>query len=624
MKTGLASSRPLSASRRRPRSSKRTSAASRATTRSSISTRCCPAVCPSARSCSRSTTATARSSTSRLGLERLGLPSVFFVSAAFVAPGSLPLDNLLCAVAARAGLPALSAAGHRGVRAATSVSEVLAVVAGFDYARRMAIGDELAERFELDRGELRAERASSSRPTSWVGSLPLAARSATTPHRISSAARSPRRGRGARGARRASRAARALVAGSSALLQLPLRLGRGRDPVRRGRAARTRATRPRSSSSPGTTRAATPATVWNRVSLARPPRAWTWVVPELNCFRWPVPRATGFNRRQERAPMSIVILTGNGPEHRYVARRLYCAAVDVDRDRRGRQRAPPGIKRAFRGGRRDGLARLALFAFRRPSRRDGARRSARASWLSVRSAHGDIRPTARRSSRSRASTGRSPTLEAVRRRARMCCGLRHRDRQRRHARAWPATGPSTCTPAVPSLSRDGLRVLAARRTASSTSGSPPSTNARGCGRGQIFAVAPADYRAGVGVHETFARAVACGGDLYADVVRSYLADDLTGEPQDLTQGVEYRGYMRTLQAELRARRTVLGCAALRPDTRSSHEPADARVRAADDGGSYRGRLLEVLEREPTRRRGDLLLAPGARLAFTGPRRSCRR
>jgi peptidoglycan/xylan/chitin deacetylase (PgdA/CDA1 family) len=87
-------------------------------------------------------------------LERLGLPSVFFVSAAYLDPATIPLDNLLCALAARGELAAASAA--IGVGRADTVADVLAHVRTLPYARRAVLGDELAERHGLDRAALRA------------------------------------------------------------------------------------------------------------------------------------------------------------------------------------------------------------------------------------------------------------------------------------------------------------------------------------------------------------------------------------------------------------------------------------------------------------------------------------
>ena len=74
--------------------------------------------------------------------------------------------------------------------------------------------------------------------------------------------------------------------------------------------------------------------------------------------------------------------------------------------------------------------------------------------------------------------------------------------------------------------------------------------------GRIFATAKAPLGPRDGVHEAFARAVARGADLYVEQVRRLLEGTLEGTPQDLAQGTEYRGHMRTLLPELRARRTV--------------------------------------------------------------------
>jgi methionyl-tRNA formyltransferase len=72
--------------------------------------------------------------------------------------------------------------------------------------------------------------------------------------------------------------------------------------------------------------------------------------------------------------------------------------------------------------------------------------------------------------------------------------------------------------------------------------------------GQIFGVTRVEWSADDGIHELFARAVAAGAELYVDAVRRYLEDGgLAGERQDLADGREYRGYMRTLGPELRAR-----------------------------------------------------------------------
>ena len=88
-------------------------------------------------------------------LERLGLPSVFFVSDAFLDPRSLPLDNVLCRLAATEGVPALAAAvGAR--EDAAGLAEVFARVAALPYGRRMTLVGRLADRFEIDPAALRA------------------------------------------------------------------------------------------------------------------------------------------------------------------------------------------------------------------------------------------------------------------------------------------------------------------------------------------------------------------------------------------------------------------------------------------------------------------------------------
>jgi peptidoglycan/xylan/chitin deacetylase (PgdA/CDA1 family) len=90
-------------------------------------------------------------------LKRLGLPSVFFLSAAFVDHGSLPLDNLLCALVRAAGAEAVERELTGRAGRSSGVDGLLGVVAGLPYARRAQLADELAERFGVDRPRLRAE-----------------------------------------------------------------------------------------------------------------------------------------------------------------------------------------------------------------------------------------------------------------------------------------------------------------------------------------------------------------------------------------------------------------------------------------------------------------------------------
>lgn len=91
-------------------------------------------------------------------LKRLELPSVFFVSAAFVTSGSLPLDNLLCWLTGKVGPEALEEAiTGRPPPAGRTLDLVLRAVAGLPYARRARFAADLAERFEVDCARLRRE-----------------------------------------------------------------------------------------------------------------------------------------------------------------------------------------------------------------------------------------------------------------------------------------------------------------------------------------------------------------------------------------------------------------------------------------------------------------------------------
>jgi peptidoglycan/xylan/chitin deacetylase (PgdA/CDA1 family) len=90
-------------------------------------------------------------------LRRLGVPSLFFVTGACLEHDSLPLDNLLSHLCATVGLDRLGAALDPDSRAAGSFSHVLDLVAAMPYPRRLRVGNELAERFELDQARLRSE-----------------------------------------------------------------------------------------------------------------------------------------------------------------------------------------------------------------------------------------------------------------------------------------------------------------------------------------------------------------------------------------------------------------------------------------------------------------------------------
>lgn len=72
--------------------------------------------------------------------------------------------------------------------------------------------------------------------------------------------------------------------------------------------------------------------------------------------------------------------------------------------------------------------------------------------------------------------------------------------------------------------------------------------------GRIFFRKAADVSAAADLHEVFALAVRAGADGYADTIGRALADTLAGEPQDLAVGREYHGAELGIWAELAARR----------------------------------------------------------------------
>ena len=90
-------------------------------------------------------------------LRRLGVPSLFFVTGACLERDSLPLDNLLSHLAASVGLDRLGAALDPDSRGTDTFSHLLDLVAAMPYRRRLQVGRELAERFEVDQTTLRSK-----------------------------------------------------------------------------------------------------------------------------------------------------------------------------------------------------------------------------------------------------------------------------------------------------------------------------------------------------------------------------------------------------------------------------------------------------------------------------------
>lgn len=260
------------------------------------------------------------------------------------------------------------------------------------------------------------------------------------------------------------------------------------------------------------------------------------------------PHETGSERAV--AGPRLVVLTGNGREHRYVANRLCrqlpVAAVVVDVTAR---RA--SLRRAFRGGFRRGVSRLLVHAFRRAIRDADAREAALTRILGD-----ELGATflAQDLVVEVPGVNSAEALAAVRR-------LR----------------PDAILVYGTSIVGDAMLALARDVAFNMHTGLSPDYRGTDCAfwpvvngqpelvgatvhectaavdGGAVFARARADWEPGDGLHELFARAVATGADLYVDAVRRYLAGDAQGTPQDLALGREYRGYMRTLAPELRAR-----------------------------------------------------------------------
>ena len=74
--------------------------------------------------------------------------------------------------------------------------------------------------------------------------------------------------------------------------------------------------------------------------------------------------------------------------------------------------------------------------------------------------------------------------------------------------------------------------------------------------GRIFATCFARPQRGDSLHHIFARAVLAGTDIYVDVIGKALAGCIQGKSQDLSAGYEYSGSERGLISELRARRRL--------------------------------------------------------------------
>jgi methionyl-tRNA formyltransferase len=98
--------------------------------------------------------------------------------------------------------------------------------------------------------------------------------------------------------------------------------------------------------------------------------------------------------------------------------------------------------------------------------------------------------------------------------------------------------------------------------------------------GKIFGTTRVELQPDDGLFTVYSRCVAAGATLYAQKVRELVEGHLEGNPQDFSIGKEYKAYMRGVQAEWKARRSIR--AGL---IRNFVAPAAAR---ASDLGSNRG------------------------------------
>ena len=74
--------------------------------------------------------------------------------------------------------------------------------------------------------------------------------------------------------------------------------------------------------------------------------------------------------------------------------------------------------------------------------------------------------------------------------------------------------------------------------------------------GRIYARTPATLYRGDDLGAVFARAVSVGAQDYVKVISDAIAGNLTGTPQDMSEGREFRGAMLGLGVEIEARRNL--------------------------------------------------------------------
>lgn len=254
--------------------------------------------------------------------------------------------------------------------------------------------------------------------------------------------------------------------------------------------------------------------------------------------------------REGPATRTLVIVTGDGPEHRYVANRL-CLALPVAAVVVDVTGPSPSLRRAFRSGLRNGVSRIALHLFRKAVR-DGAARL------------GAMRGVLGEDLTSRfVAEDRVVRIEGV--------------NSPEAVSALQRLRPDALAIYGTAIVRDHVLALARDRAFNMHTGISPYYRGTDCAfwpiangepdrlgatvhectaavdGGPIFATGRAECGPDDGLHEVFARTVAKGADLYVAVLERYLAGGVEGDRQDFALGREYRGYMRTLGPELRAR-----------------------------------------------------------------------
>jgi peptidoglycan/xylan/chitin deacetylase (PgdA/CDA1 family) len=90
-------------------------------------------------------------------LRQLALPSVFFITGESLQRDSPPLDNLLSHLCASVGIGRVGAALSPDRGTMDAFPQVLDLVAAMPYERRLSVGNELAEHFDIDGAGLRAD-----------------------------------------------------------------------------------------------------------------------------------------------------------------------------------------------------------------------------------------------------------------------------------------------------------------------------------------------------------------------------------------------------------------------------------------------------------------------------------